>query len=166
MSDDAEDFWSFALEFYARPGVSAACIELQDRFSRDVNILLYACWIGLSGRGRLASSDFARAEKAVGPWRRAVTEPIRAARRALKDAGDDGIETLYATAKALELEAERIAARRLAKLAPAPVGAADAAADAAANLALYLAGTEAQAAAAPIFAALGHPVFAGGERSP
>ena len=155
MNDSADDFWSFSLGFYGRAGVSAACIDLQDRYGHDVNILLFACWVGLSGRGRLTPGDLARAEAAVGPWRRAVTEPVRAARRALKDARDEGAGELYGAAKALELAAERVAQSRLAALAPARVIVTDRAADATANLTLYLGTSGAIDAAAPIFAALG-----------
>ena len=44
----AESFWSFSLTVYGRPGVEAACLELQDRFGADVNLALYCLWIGRS----------------------------------------------------------------------------------------------------------------------
>jgi uncharacterized protein (TIGR02444 family) len=157
MAETAEPFWTFTLAFYGRPGVSPACIALQDRHGCDVNLALYACWVGLSGRGRLASADLARAEAAIAPWRSGVIEKLRAARRALgKEDRRGPILELYEAAKAAELAAERIAQRRLEALAPpeaAPGGAARAA-DAAANLALYLDGKAAGDAAAPIFAAI------------
>ncbi len=162
MSERADEFWSFSLGLYGRAGVSAACIDLQDRYGCDVNILLYACWTGVSGRGRLTPRDIARAEDVVAPWRRAVTEPVRSARRALKDADDEGARELYGAAKALELAAERVAQNRLAKLAPARAAVTDPAADAAANLTLYLGGSAAIDAAIPIFAVLGPAVDAGG----
>ena len=157
MTDEADPFWSFSLGFYGRPGVSQACIALQDRHGRDVNLVLYACWVGLSGRGRLAAADITRAEAVNAPWRSAVIEKLRAARRALREEDRHGpILALYEAAKAAELAAERIAQRRLEALAP-EAGGADAAAraaDAAANLALYLEGNAADAEAAPIFAAI------------
>jgi uncharacterized protein (TIGR02444 family) len=155
MAESAEPLWSFSEAFYARPGVAAACLALQDRHGHDVNQLLYGCWIGLSGRGRLAPADLARAAEVAEPWRRAVIEPLRAARRAIKEAGSVAAE-LYAAAKATELQSERVAQRRLAALAP-PAGARpadDCIADAAANLALCLPGAAEQLLAAPIFAAL------------
>jgi uncharacterized protein (TIGR02444 family) len=158
MSDASEsEFWNFTLSFYARPGVSPACIALQDRHGRDVNILLFACWVGLSGRGRLAKADLDRAEAVNGPWRRSAIEKLRAARRALKEEDRTGpIAMLYEHAKALELAAEKIAQLRLQSLAPAAAvrSAGERAADAAASLALYLPDAEAKAAAAPIFAAI------------
>ena len=155
MADSGDAFWEFSLGFYERPGVSTACIALQDRHGRDVNIALYACWLGLSGRGRLDASGLARAEAVAEPWRRSVIEPLRAARRALKAEGDSAA-ALYAAAKAVELDAERMAQERLAMLAPAPSGRStpERAADAAAGLVIYLADGAAREAAAPIFAAI------------
>jgi uncharacterized protein (TIGR02444 family) len=34
-------FWRFSLALYARPGVAAALLGLQDRAGRDVNLVLY-----------------------------------------------------------------------------------------------------------------------------
>ena len=157
MDETAEAFWTFSLAFYRRPGVSPACIALQDRHGCDVNLVLYACWVGLSGRGRLARADLARADAVNAPWRSGVIETLRAARRTIGEEDRRGaMLELYQAAKAVELAAERIAQRRLEALAPleaAPDGAARAAA-AAANLALYLDGKAAGAAAAPIFAAI------------
>ena len=157
MAETADPFWTFTLGFYGRPGVSPACIALQDRHGCDVNLVLYACWVGLSGRGRLAAADLAQAEETNAPWRNAVIGRLRAARRALKEEDRSGpVLELYEAAKAAELAAERIAQRRLQLLAPAeaarPPG--ERAADAAANLALYLRGRNADEAAAPIFAAI------------
>lgn len=155
MLDAAADaFWDFSLAFYRRPEIAAACLSLQEREGRDVNLVLYLCWIGLSGRGRLAAADLARADAEIAPWRQDGIEPLRAARRAL--AGGEGAlaAARYAAAKAAELDAERVAQRRLAALAPPPgPHSAAAAADAAANLALYLGGDGSEWAA-PIFAAL------------
>ena len=46
LADAAAELWEFSLDFYARPGVSAALIELQDRAGLDVNLILFALWLG------------------------------------------------------------------------------------------------------------------------
>ena len=43
-------FWNFSLELYAGDGVAEACLDLQERRGCDVNILLFCCWLGASGR--------------------------------------------------------------------------------------------------------------------
>jgi uncharacterized protein (TIGR02444 family) len=155
MGGSGEDFWNFSLAFYGRPGVSAACLDLQDRHGCDVNLVLYACWVGLSGRGRLTRADLAGAAAANDPWRQAVIENLRAARRAIKEQASDAAQ-FYAAAKAVELEAERVAQHRLATLAPAPATTAGTVrrAHAADNLTLYLENEVARSAAAAIFAAI------------
>ena len=154
----ASPFWTFTLAVYQKEGVSPACIALQDRHGCDVNLVLYACWVGLSGRGRLTAADLAQAESTNAPWRGSVIERLRAARRALREEDRTGpVLELYEAAKAAELAAERIAQRRLQLLAPTdparPEG--ERATDAAANLRLYLGGRGAEETAAPIFAAIG-----------
>ena len=156
MADEAapgEAFWRFSLDFYARPGVSAACLALQDDHGLDVNLALYACWVGWSGGGRLGAADVATAEQRVASWRGGVIAPLRAARRALKQ---ENVAALYAEAKALELAAEREAQRRLAAGAPLPHcrSEGERAADARANLLLYLGDGAARQTAEPLLAAL------------
>jgi uncharacterized protein (TIGR02444 family) len=121
--DAAAEFWRFSLAFYAEPGVAAACLELQDRHGLDVNLALYGCWLGLSGRGRIDARGLAAADAAIADWRHSVIEPLRTVRRALKAADDPGAPELCERVKAAELEAERLCQARLAALAPAPVAA-------------------------------------------
>jgi uncharacterized protein (TIGR02444 family) len=154
MDGSGAEFWNFSLGFYSRPGVSPACLELQDRHGRDVNLVLYACWVGLSGRGRLTEADLARAAATNDPWRHAVIEKLRAARRAIKEQAAEAAQ-FYSMVKAVELEAERLAQQRLAALAPGmTTDAAVRRADATANLTLYLENKAARGAAAAIFAAI------------
>jgi len=121
MSDAAAAaFWRFSLAIYARPGVPADCLKWQDEHGRDVNVALYCCWLGLSGRGALSSAALAAADARVAPWRHQIVEKLRDARRAIKVAAAEGSESLYSKAKAVELEAERQLQRQLASLAPAP----------------------------------------------
>lgn len=130
-------FWRFSLDIYGRPGVAAACLDLQERHGRDVNLVLFAAWIGIAGRGRLTDADFAAAEDAIAPWRRAVVEPLRAVRRHVKESGR---ATLYEALKAAELDAEHAAQDRLEALV-APTGSRPGATrldDALANVARYL----------------------------
>jgi len=141
MSDAAAEFWRFSIGLYGRPGVAPACLVLQDEHLRDVNLALYCCWLGVSGRGRITRAALDALDRETEPWRQRVVVTLRAARRAIKDAAAPGSESLYAKAKAVELEAERLLQTRLAAQAPAPdssLSAAERLAAAAANLALYV----------------------------
>ncbi len=114
-------FWSFSVEFYGRPGVSPACIALQDRFGCDVNLVLFSLWAARCGAA-LGPSDLARLDEAVGPWRERVVAPIRALRRGLKtEALGAAPELAEGCRQALlkaELEAERAAQEMLARVLP------------------------------------------------
>jgi uncharacterized protein (TIGR02444 family) len=153
MSDAAAALWRFSLAIYARPGVAPACLVLQDQHGRDVNLVLFCCWLGASGRGQFDRAALEAADRAVIGWRNEVVEHFRAARRAIKAAVQPDSDGIYAKAKAIELEAERLLQRQLADRAPAeniglPTG--RRLADALANLALYVG----DAPAAPIAEAL------------
>lgn len=153
MSDAASAFWRFSLAIYAQPGVAPACLVLQDQHGRDVNIMLFCCWLGVSGRGRLNRRALELADRAVTGWRHEVVEHFRAARRAVKAAALPDSDSIYAKAKAVELEAERLLQRQLADRAPPEsVGLPTERrlADALANLTLYIG----DAPAAPIVEAL------------
>jgi uncharacterized protein (TIGR02444 family) len=141
MSDAAAAFWRFSLALYARPGVAPACLVLQDQHGRDVNLMLFCCWLGASGRGRLDRDALDAADRSVTGWRHDVVEPLRTARRAIKAAALPDSDGIYAKVKAVELEAERLLQRKLAERAPAEnVGfrTEQRLSDALANLALYL----------------------------
>lgn len=119
-------FWRFSLSFYRQPGVSDACIALQDEYGVDVNLLLFLLW--LAGEGRLLSADEVKALDAkVRDWRNQTVLPLRGLRRKLKGARtlvDAARQEAFRTKiKALELEAERLQQQGLYALAePGPLG--------------------------------------------
>ncbi len=135
--------WDFSLAVYARPGVGAACLDLQARFGVDVNLLLAVLWTGATGRGRLSAGEVATLAAAVGALHADVVKPLRAARIALKApaASDPGLAALRVAVQRVELDAERAEQGALeAILAPRPAGVpgVERAADALANMAAYL----------------------------
>jgi uncharacterized protein (TIGR02444 family) len=113
-----EELWRFSLAVYAAPGVAPHCLDLQDKCGADVNVVLALAWAGASGRGTIVTADLVALDRAVAPLRRAVVEPLRAARRWLRpmiaadrDPGD--LDDLRTRIKAVELEAERRVQARL-----------------------------------------------------
>jgi len=129
-------FWNFSLEFYARPQVAPACLELQDNAGVDVNVLLYLLFVAQHGR-QLSRNDVARINDTVLAWRERVVRPLRTLRRELKNgiAPSDVVAAaaLRTDVKRIELEAERIEQEMLERLlfastigiqAPSPIEAA------------------------------------------
>jgi uncharacterized protein (TIGR02444 family) len=131
----ASPFWTFSLGFYRGPGVSEACLEMQDNSGVDVNIVLLLLWLA-SQKRRLATDDVKALADKVRPWQTDVIGPIRALRRMLKSDApllDKGAAELFRTRiKAIELESERLQQEAMyalaANLKSEPAGAADEAA--------------------------------------
>ena len=119
----ADAFWAFSLAFYVRPGVSAACIELQDKHGADVDLVLFVLWCASRGQ-RLSGADLGAADASVAAWRQTVVQPIRQARRALKPPPElveaEDAEALRRKLLTAELEAERLQQRALEAQAPPP----------------------------------------------
>lgn len=113
------DLWSFALSTYARPGVEAACLRLQEQ-GADVCLLLCGAW--LEQRGVAYKPERVQALQQIAqPWRVQVVEPLRQMRvqwRALAQQ-DTQLASLREQIKTLELEAERTLLARLDALAQA-----------------------------------------------
>ena len=78
-------FWNFSLELYSADGAAEACLDLQDRRGCDVNILLFCCWLGASGRPTLTADRLRVLLKASNAWQADVVKPLREVRRLLKD---------------------------------------------------------------------------------
>ncbi|MBS0223873.1 MAG: TIGR02444 family protein [Proteobacteria bacterium] len=78
-------FWNFSLELYAGDGVAEACLDLQERRGCDVNILLFCCWLGASGRPTLTAERLRTILKASDAWQAAIVKPLREVRKRLKD---------------------------------------------------------------------------------
>jgi uncharacterized protein (TIGR02444 family) len=145
MDFNDHPLWKFSLAVYGAPGVSAACLELQERRGADVNLLLYAAFVGWSGRGRLDDAAIAACRTAVQPWTEATVLPLRRVRRALKsDLGAVSAADaahLRQRVAAVEIAAEQLEQQALAARLPAVTETAPDArsADAAANVGAYLA---------------------------
>lgn len=74
----------FALAVYAEADVAPACLTLQERFGVDVNVVLFAAYVGAVGRRRLDDAELDGAHAAIGEWHDEVVRPLRSVRRRLK----------------------------------------------------------------------------------
>ena len=113
------DLWSFALSTYARPGVEAACLRLQEQ-GADVCLLLCAAWLERRGVA-LAPERIHALQQVALPWQKNVVEPLRQVRlqwRAMAQL-DLPLAALRERVKTLELEAERELLARLEVLTQA-----------------------------------------------
>ncbi len=159
--------WDFALVVYRRDGVAEACLALQESHGVDVNVLLFCCWLGESGRGPLAPEEMADALALVDRWHQDVVRRLRAVRTGLKGGlGNIDVEysdPLRGRIMASELDAEHVEHMTLMRAFERPAAdpmppAERRAKDAAGNVALYfdaLGITVAEAETAQLMTVLG-----------
>jgi uncharacterized protein (TIGR02444 family) len=104
-------FWRFSLKFYRQGGVSEACIDLQDGYGVDVNLLLFLLWLASDGR-QVSAADVKMLDDSVRSWRTLTIVPIRDVRRKLKGMAtlvEPGTQEAFRNrVKAVELEAEQL----------------------------------------------------------
>jgi len=97
-----EDLWTFALAFYACPGVAPACLRCQDEAGADVDTMLFALWQAEQGIA-VAPAVFADITRETLAWREQVLLKLRALCRRLEPSGGE----LHDLVKSAEFEAER-----------------------------------------------------------
>ena len=108
----SDSLWSYALDRYARSGVEAECLMLQDEHGWDICELLWRCWLYQHGAqaGALPSD--------ISAWQREVTQPLRRLRRDLKPQAqaDSQVASVRSRIKQAELEAEQQCLQMLMKI--------------------------------------------------
>ncbi|MCP9272581.1 TIGR02444 family protein [Mycolicibacterium arenosum] len=112
MSAAESGFQRFALAIYEEDGVSPATLLIQNRCDVDVNVLLFAAYVGAVRGCAVHDDDVAAAADRVGSWQREIVAPLRAVRTRLKAGPPPAPSTATAQfrdrVKALELDAELI----------------------------------------------------------
>jgi uncharacterized protein (TIGR02444 family) len=109
--DKESSLWTFSLEFYADPAIAGICIDLQDRHSSDVNVVLFVLWCASRHRS-LSPHELERVVAFISGWQNDVVRPLRGVRRNLKQLAAAlalaPISELREAVKKQELEAERL----------------------------------------------------------
>ncbi len=109
--DNEGSFWTFSLAFYADPAIGGICIDLQDRYSCDVNVVLFVLWCASRNRS-LYAHEVESVVAMVAPWQNDVVRPLRGVRRDLKPLAADlalaPVSAFREVIKKQELEAERL----------------------------------------------------------
>ena len=106
--------WRFSLAVYRGAGVQEECLDVQERFGIDVNLLMLCAYVGAVEGAVFSASDVADALDATGAWHGNAVKSLRQVRRTLKPWGSgEGpfspvVEALRTKVKGAELEAEQI----------------------------------------------------------
>ena len=122
MTTKHGDLWEFSLALYAEPGVAASCLNLQNQYGFDINLVLFCIWYGLR-HGNLTDDMLKHAIDLSKPWSETVIQPLRSLRSRLMldrngSAFSSGSEicALRELIKSAELDAERIQQQELERL--------------------------------------------------
>ncbi|TQN54863.1 TIGR02444 family protein [Agrobacterium tumefaciens] len=119
QSAEEATLWEFMLGFYALPGISRSCLELQESHNIDVPIFLAV--LRYIGSGQDFDLPALKAlDGRCGEWRNTVIKPLRALRTAMKTKSQMTEDmqgwSLREEIKAIELSAEKIEIAMLEKL--------------------------------------------------
>lgn len=103
--------WAFCLKLYARPGVAAELLGLQDELGLDVSFLLFCLWLGAEHGAELSEAEIVQAKAIAAPWARMVVRPLRGVRREIKaipDFARPAVASFRSAVQRVELESERV----------------------------------------------------------
>lgn len=119
---NTDPFQRFVLELYHRARVADACLDLQNRHDLDVNVVLFAAFVGAVRRQTLTVADLDLAYGGVGAWHQEIVRPLRTVRQRLKTgpgpAPSEATGRLRRRLAQLEIEAEMIELDQLGALIP------------------------------------------------
>lgn len=103
--------WRFSLAVYGSPDVPPICLRLQDKYDADVNVLLFALWLGQMSV-RVSTAELAGLTQVASQWHAEVVRPMRHIRQTLKGHAfsivEDAVETFRQGVKSRELAAEKL----------------------------------------------------------
>ena len=118
MPNAPQKFWYFSLQLYDAQGVAAACLELQDAYQLDVNLILFCFWHG-SAYGAVDQELMQDVIEFSSEWRNSVVQPLRNARTWMKlnPSPSEQFDSLRERIKADELMTEKYQQEQIARLA-------------------------------------------------
>jgi len=76
------NLWTHTTQLWTLPEVEAICLELQNMYDADVNILLYCCWIGNKSLD-MNEDDMQTLLDTVTPWQTMI-KPLRDSRKMMQ----------------------------------------------------------------------------------
>lgn len=76
------NFWNYSSQIWTLPEVESICLELQNTYDADVNILLYCCWVGDKNLS-LNDDDMQVLLDTIKPWQ-TMLKPLRDSREMMQ----------------------------------------------------------------------------------
>ena len=96
-------FWEFSLKHYSEPEVEQNLLYLQNHYGFNVNMVLFCCWYGVEGLGRLSQKRLHTIDDDIKLWHERIIKPLRRLRKTMKEyqeGNDDVLRTELVAEKA------------------------------------------------------------------
>lgn len=123
MINQSQNFWNFSVDLYSQARVADACLDLQNSYGIDVNMLLFCYWHG-ANLGEFPQTTLTQTLALSQTWKQEVVQPLRNVRQWMKlQQGEYSrmnqaqFETLRARIKFDELAAEKYQQELLEQIA-------------------------------------------------
>jgi len=82
MDFPTSELWNYSTQIWTLPEVEAICLDLQDSYDANANMLLYCCWIGDKNLS-LNDDDLQILLDTIKPWQ-TIIKPLRDSRKMMK----------------------------------------------------------------------------------
>jgi len=82
MDFPTSELWNYSTQIWTLPEVESICLDLQDNYEANVNMLLYCCWVGDKNLS-LNDDDLQTLIDTVQPWQ-TIIKPLRDSRKMMK----------------------------------------------------------------------------------
>lgn len=82
MDFPKSEFWNYSSQIWTLPDVEAVCLDLQNDYNLNVNILLFCCWVG-DRNFKLNDDDLQTLLDVIQPWQ-TIIEPLRDSRKMMQ----------------------------------------------------------------------------------
>ena len=82
MALHSTKFWDFSNQLYDKDGVAEICLNLQEEFEVDVNLILFCYWIARFKHGPSVAEWTKICEFSI-EWQKLIVKPIRNARKSI-----------------------------------------------------------------------------------
>ena len=82
MDFPTSELWNYSTQIWTLPEVESICLDLQDNYDTNVNMLLYCCWTGDKNLS-LNDDDIQSLLDTVQPWQ-TIIKPLRDSRKMMK----------------------------------------------------------------------------------
>lgn len=112
------EFWNYSTQIWTLPGIEKVCLELQNEFETNVNILLYCSWTG-DKKLRINDDDLQMLLDTAQPWQ-TIIKPLRDSRKMMKQSllamPPEMVDQTLKNIKEMELNAEHMEQLALEKI--------------------------------------------------